>query len=135
MIDLVVRVIINTLAVIVTVNVVPRIEAPHDIVKLLAIGLILGIVNSYLKPIVKALAFPITLLTLGVVGLIINGALLLLVAFISKQFGLGFVIDGWPTHSFHIGVLLYAILAAIVISIVSTILAFFFGTRRLFGIR
>jgi putative membrane protein len=135
MIDLVVRVLINTLAFVVAVKVVPHIEAPNDIVKLLAIGLILGLINSYLKPIVKALAFPITLVTLGLVGLVINGALLLLVAFISKQFGLGFEIDGWPTHAFHIGVLFYAILAAIVISIVSTILAFFFGTRRVLGIR
>lgn len=134
MIDLLVRVLINTLAVVVAVNIVPRIEAPHDVVKLVAIGLILGVVNTYLKPIVKALTFPITLLTLGLAGLVINGALLLLVAFVSKQFGLGFVIDGWPTHAFHIGVLLYATLAALVISIVSAVLAFFFGTRRLIGL-
>ena len=134
MIDFLVRVLINTLAVIVAVNVVPRIDAPNDVVKLVAIGLILGIVNSYIRPIVKALTFPISLLTLGIVGLIINGALLLLVAFVSKQFGLGFEIDGWPAHAFHIGVLLYAVLAAIVISIVSTVLAFFFGTRRLIGL-
>lgn len=134
-IDFIIRVVINTLAVVVTVNVVPRIEAPHDLLKLLAIGLILGLVNTYIRPIVKALAFPISLFTLGLVGLVINGALLLLVAFVSKQLSLGFVIDGWPTGGFHIGVLLYAILAAIVISIVSAVLAFFFGQRRIFGLR
>lgn len=135
MIDFILRVAINTAAVVVAVNVVPRITAPHDLLKLLAIGLILGVINTYIRPIVKALAFPISLLTLGVVGLVINGAMLLLAAFVSDQFKLGFVIDGWPTHAFHVGVLLYAILAAIVISIVSTVLAFFLGQKRILGLR
>ena len=82
MMDLIVRVVINTAAVVVAVNLVPRIEAPEDLVKLLAIGLILGVINTYIRPIVKALAFPISLLTLGLVGLVINAAMLLLAAFL-----------------------------------------------------
>jgi putative membrane protein len=135
MIDLLVRVLINTLAVVVAVKVVPHITAPTDIVKLLAIGLILGLVNTYLKPIVKALAFPITLLTLGLVGLVINAAMLLLVALISDQFKLGFRIAGWPGGPFSADVVVWAIVAGLVISIVSTILAFFLGQRRILGLR
>ena len=135
MIDFLVRVLINTLAVVVAVKLVPHITAPSDVVKLLAIGLILGIINSYLKPIVKVLAFPISLLTLGLVGLVINAAMLLLAALVSDQFKLGFRIAGWPGGPFTLDVLLYAIVAGIVIAIVSAVLAFFFGTRRLFGIR
>jgi putative membrane protein len=134
MIDFVVRVLINTLAVVVAVNVVPKIDAPNEIVKLLAIGLILGLINTYLKPIVKVLAFPVTLLTLGLVGLVINAAMLLLAALVSDQFKLGFHIAGWPGGPFSLDVLLYAIVAGIVISIVSAVLAFFFGTRRLIGL-
>ena len=135
MMDLIVRVVINTAAVIVAVNVVPNIDAPSDLVKLLAIGLILGIVNSYIKPIVKLLTFPISLLTLGLVGIVINAAMLLLVALVSEQFDLGFTIAGWPGGTFDLDVVLYAIVAAIVISIVSTILAFFVGQRRILGLR
>jgi putative membrane protein len=134
MIDFVVRVLINSLAVVVAVNIVPKIDAPSDVVKLLAIGLILGLINTYLKPIVKVLAFPVTLLTLGLVGLVINAAMLLLTALVSDQFDLGFRIAGWPGGPFTLDVLLYAIIAGIVISIVSAVLAFFFGTRRLIGL-
>jgi putative membrane protein len=133
--DLIVRVVINTIAVIVAVNVVPKIDAPSDLVKLVAIGLILGIVNSYIKPIVKLLTFPISLLTLGLVGIVINAAMLLLAAFVSEQFGLGLTIAGWPGGKFSLDVILYAIVAAIVISIVSAILAFFLGQKRILGLR
>jgi putative membrane protein len=135
MIDFIVRVVINTLAVIVAVNVVPKIDAPSDIVKLLAIGLILGVINTYIRPIVKALTFPISLLTLGLVGIVINAAMLLLAALVSDQFDLGLSIAGWPGGEFGLEVILYAIVAAIVISIVSTILAFFLGQKRILGLR
>ena len=135
MIDFIVRVVINTAAVVVAVNVVPEISAPDDLVKLLAIGLILGVINTYLRPIVKALAFPISLLTLGLVGVVINAAMLLLAAFVSDQLELGFGIAGWPGGAFGLDVALYAIVAAVVISVVSTILAFFLGQKRIFGLR
>jgi putative membrane protein len=135
MIDFIVRVVINTLAVIVAVNVVPKIDAPSDPVKLLAIGLILGVMNTYIRPIVKALTFPISLLTLGLVGIVVNAAMLLLAALVSDQFDLGLSIAGWPGGKFGLEVILYAIVAAIVISIVSTILAFFLGQKRILGLR
>src|SRR5437867_2468550 len=135
MIDLIVRVAINTAAVVVAIYLVPKISAPHDVVKLLAIGLILGVINTYIRPIVKALAFPISLLTLGLVGVVINAAMLLLTAFVSEQLKLGLSIAGWPGGKFSLEVLLYAIVAAIVISIVSTILAMFLGQRRILGLR
>lgn len=135
MLDLILRVVINTLAFVVAVNVVPEISAPDDIVKLLAIGFILGVINTYIRPIVKLLAFPITLLTLGLIGLVVNAAMLLLTAFVSDQLTLGFRIAGWPGGDFDADVLVYAILAALVISIVSTILAFFLGQKRILGLR
>lgn len=135
MLDLILRVVINTLAFVVAVNVVPEISAPDDIVKLLAIGFILGVINTYIRPIVKLLAFPITLLTLGLIGLVVNAAMLLLTAFVSDQLTLGFQIAGWPGGDFDADVLVYAILAALVISIVSTILAFFLGQKRILGLR
>jgi putative membrane protein len=135
MIELLIRVLINTAAVVVAMELVPKITAPHDVLKLLAIGLILGVINTYIRPIVKALAFPISLLTLGLVGLVINAGMLLLAALVSDQFKLGLRIAGWPGGPFGLEVILYAIVAGIVISIVSTVLAFFVGQRRIFGLR
>jgi putative membrane protein len=135
MIDWIVRVVINTAAVVVAVQLVPRVNAPDDLVKLLAIGLVLGVVNTYLRPIVKALAFPISLVTLGLVGLLISAGMLLLTAFVAERFDLGLTIAGWPGGDLTLEVVLYAVVAGLVISVVSTILAFFFAGRRLLGVR
>ena len=53
------------------------------IVGLLVIAVIFGVVNGLIGPIVKTAALPISFMTMGLVGFLINGALLLLTAFIS----------------------------------------------------
>ena len=47
------------------------------------LAIVFGIVNAYLRPIVKALSLPLNLLTFGLVGLIINVALVMVAAAIS----------------------------------------------------
>jgi putative membrane protein len=50
---------------------------------LLIAGLLLGVVNAVVKPIVVILTFPITIITLGLFLLVVNGAMLWLVAWFS----------------------------------------------------
>lgn len=123
MADFAVRVLINALALIATVWFLPQIKAPGELWKLLVVAAIFGLINSYLKPIVKLLSLPLNVMTLGLVGLLINTAMLLLLAFISSLFHLGFSIAGWPGGPFTIDVVIYAFVGSIVISIVSTVLA------------
>lgn len=52
-------------------------------------SLVLGVVNLVIRPIVRLLALPITLLTLGLFGWVINALMLLLVAAIVPGFRLG----------------------------------------------
>ncbi|GAB3123095.1 phage holin family protein [Glaciibacter psychrotolerans] len=61
----------------------------------LLIALIFGVVNSVVGTVVKIVAFPLYILTLGLISFIINGLLLLLVAWISGLFGFGLEIDGF----------------------------------------
>jgi putative membrane protein len=138
-IDLLVRILINAIAVIVAVLVVPQISFPaaDDALKLqgnwwhvLVVALILALVNSYLKPILKVLSFPITLLTMGLFALILNAVLLLLVAFIAKAVDINFTIGGFPpdiTADSIVG----AFLGSIVISIVSIVLGMLDRGRRI----
>jgi len=123
MADFAVRVLINAIALIVVVSFLPQIKAPNEIWQLLVVALIFGLVNSYLKPIVKLLSLPLNVLTFGLVGLIVNTLMLLLVAFLSSFLKLGFTIAGWPSGPFTIDVFIYAFVAALVISVVSTILS------------
>ncbi|HET9681265.1 MAG TPA: phage holin family protein [Candidatus Limnocylindrales bacterium] len=141
MIDLLVKVLINAAAVYVAIALVPQIKFPaadhllsltDDWWKLLAVALILALINSYVRPILRALSFPITLLSMGLFTFILNALLLLLVAFVSDQFKLGFTIGGFPpdlTADAFVG----ALLGSIVISIVSLILGMANRGRRLIG--
>jgi putative membrane protein len=138
-IDLLVKILINAVGVIVAVLVVPQIKFPaaDDLLKLqgdwwqvLVVAVILALINSYLKPILKALSFPITLLTMGLFAFILNAALLLLVAFIADKVSIPFTIGGFPP-SFTADSFVGALLGSIVISIVSIVLGMLDRGRRI----
>ena len=76
----------------------------------LFIGLIFGVVNAFVKPIVKFLSLPVTILTLGLFTIVVNAAMLWLTAWVSTFTPIQFTIDDffWT-----------AIFAALIISVVS----------------
>ena len=135
--DLLVKVLINAVAVVVAVKLVPgmRFEFGAEPWKLVAVALILALVNSYLRPIVRLLSLPLSLFAIGLVGFVINLALLMLVALVSAELRLGFSIAGWPGGPVTLEVLLTAFLASLVISVVSTVLSLALSQRRLLGMR
>ena len=61
----------------------------------LLIALIFGLVNAIVGTFVRIVAFPLYVLTLGLISFIVNGLLLLLVAWISDLMGFGLVVDGF----------------------------------------
>ena len=76
--------------------------------------------NAIIAPIIKALAFPLYILTFGLIAFVINGALLLLVAWLSTLIGADiFAIEGFTSEGLEIESIGWAILAAIVMSIAS----------------
>lgn len=83
------------------------------VISYLAIGLIFGLANAFIKPVLTVLSAPITCLTLGLFTIIINAAVLAVTAWVSGFTPFVFTID-----SFFFS----AILAAIIVSIVSTLL-------------
>ena len=130
MIDLLIKVLINAIGVYAAIQLVPQIHFPaaEDLStlgenwwKLALVALILALINSYLKPILKILSFPITLLTVGLFAFVLNALLLLLVAWISGALDLGFTIDKFPP-SLTADAFVGALLGSIVISIVATLL-------------
>lgn len=123
MIDIVIRVVIIAVALIVAVFIVPGAEFTGDWWQLGVIAAIIGLVNAYLRPIVKLLSLPLNLIGFGLVGFVINTGLLLLVAFVSGQFDLGLSFAGWPPGNFDVDVIVAAFLTSLIISIVSTVLA------------
>lgn len=139
MIDLLVKILINAVGVVVAVLLVPQIVFPaaDDLLKLrgnwwqvIVVAVILALINSYLKPILKALSFPITLLTMGLFAFVLNAALLLLVAFIADLVSIDFTIGGFPPD-FTADTFVGALLGSIVISLVSIVLGMLDRGRRI----
>ena len=137
--DLLVKIVINAIAVFVAVRFVPQITFPaaDNLLQLegnwwqvVVVAVILAVINSYVKPIVKALSFPITLLTLGLFSLVLNALLLLLVAFIADYVDINFTIGGFPPN-FTADSFVGAFLGSIVISIVSIVLGMLDRGRRI----
>jgi putative membrane protein len=91
-------------------------------VDLVILAVIAGIVNGFVKPVVKMLSFPISMMTLGLFGVLVNGAMLLIVAWGAEKLAkIPFTVGGFPTHGITADTIIGAVVAAVVLSIISTI--------------
>ena len=88
---------------------------------LLALAVIFGIVNGLIGPIVRTLAFPLTLMTMGLIGFLINAALLLVTAAVADAVGLDLKVGDFPPTLLSADTLVAAIIGAVVLSLVSTV--------------
>jgi putative membrane protein len=91
---------------------------------LAVIAVIFGAVNGLVGPIVKLIALPISFMTLGLVGFLINGGLLLLTAFISDLLGFPLTVGDFPPDLFTADTIVAAIVGAVVLSLISTVIRF-----------
>ena len=88
-------------------------SVPGKVGTLLAVAVIFGIVNAVLRPIIKTIGCGLYVLTLGLISLIVNGALFMLTSWIAGRLDLPFHVDNfWPS----------AILGALLVGIVSWLL-------------
>lgn len=101
------RVIVNALAIMLAASIVPGIRV-DGLVAALVGGLLLGLVNAIVRPVLIILTLPITLVTLGLFLLVLNGFCFWLVASIVK----GFYVGGFWS----------ACLGALIVSIVSWVM-------------
>jgi putative membrane protein len=95
-----VRVVITAVALAVATWLVPGIELRagstlHKILTLLVVAIIVGVVNAILKPIVKTVGCVFYILTLGLIGLVVNGLLLWLSSWVAGKLTLPFHITGF----------------------------------------
>jgi putative membrane protein len=104
---LIIGIIVNTLALLAVSYIIPGFEI-DDLQTAVVAAIVIGVINTFIRPIVQLIALPISLMTLGVFAFIINVLLLMLAAHLVP----GFAINGFLT----------AILASIVLGLVSTFL-------------
>lgn len=106
-VGLVIRVLINAVAIYLVAAIVPGIEVRGALAALGA-GLVLGLINAIVRPVLLILTLPITLVTLGLFLFVLNGLCLWLTSLVVK----GFEVRGFWS----------AVLGALIVSVVSWIL-------------
>jgi putative membrane protein len=112
------KVVVNAIALWVATLVVPGIDAggggaAKTIGTLLVVGLVFGIVNAFIKPIVRLVALPFYVLTLGLFSFVVNAFMLQITEWLSGPLRISFAIDEFFWS---------AIGAAVVITFVSMVL-------------
>jgi putative membrane protein len=91
-----------------------------NLIGLIVISVVFGVVNGLIGPIVRLMALPIRMATLGLVGFLINAGLLLLTAWITSLMNFDLKVGDFPPTLLSIDTLVAAIVGAVVLSLVST---------------
>ena len=124
-----IRVVINAFAIwvctlipalTVTVTAFPPGETLQYVLTLLIVAAVFAIINTFIGTIVKIIAIPLYILTLGLISLVINGFLLWLTAWITSFWGWGLTVgDFW-----------WGVLAALLITIINWIFGIILRPQR-----
>jgi putative membrane protein len=105
---------VNTLSLWVVGNLITGISF-RDGTALILAGLVLGILNTFVRPVLVFLTFPITFVTLGLFLLVLNGAVLMFVSWL---------VPGFEIRGFGIG-----LIAALLVSVTSWLINVLIGAR------
>jgi len=92
-----------------------------ELIGLVVLAVIFGIVNGLVGPIVRALALPLSFMTLGLIGFVINAGLLLLTAWIGNATGFTLTVGDFPPDLLTANTIVAAIVGAIILSVVGTV--------------
>jgi putative membrane protein len=121
------RVVINGFALWVASLIVPGIvfgaqaDLLAEVIAVAAVGLIFGVLNALVRPVLFLISLPLLVLTLGLFMFILNAAMLSLTSWVAELVGLSFTVQ----HFFW-----DAIFGALIISIISMILGMFAPEER-----
>lgn len=113
--NFILNIIVTSVAVLLVANILPGVKVDTFTTSLL-VAIVLAFMNSIVKPILTILTIPITMITMGLFLLVINGAIILLT---DK------LIDGFEVHGFW-----WALLFSFILSITTGILNMLMGNNN-----
>jgi len=98
------------------------IQGTSAVVAFAVMAVVMGLVNTFIRPVLKLLSCAFIILTVGLFMLVINAFLLWFSSWICQQIGVGLIVNGWQG----------AIFGSIIVSVVSFIIHLFIheGRRR-----
>lgn len=104
---LLIQLLVSSIAIYITARILPGVMLP-DLYTALVVAIVLGLVNTFIRPVLTFFTLPLSVLTLGLFVLVINAGMVLLVDYFVPSFS----VDGWLT----------ALLFSLVLSAVNFIL-------------
>jgi putative membrane protein len=104
----------------VAVALVPGIVYDGGLLGLVGVALVFGVVNAFIRPILQTLTCPLVVVTLGLFVFVLNAFLLWLTAQLAQAVGFQFHVIGFWS----------ALVGAVIIGVVSTVLNLFVGSKR-----
>jgi len=113
--NLIIRWLVFTLAILITAYLLPGVEV-NTFFTAFVTALVLGLVNTFIKPIIVILTLPLNILSLGLFTLVINALLIMLVGRIVPDF----FVDGF----------LWALLFSIILTIINWALSLIFNSEN-----
>jgi len=112
--NIIIGILVTAAALWVTTAVVPGIQIESSLTTFLIVAVVFGLVNVFVRPIIKILSLPVTIITLGLFTFVINALMLMLTA---SLVGNAMSIEGSGIAYFFT-----ALIGSIVISIASTVI-------------
>ena len=118
--------VVTAIAIVIVTYILPSVQfknASDHIPQVIILAALIGLVNSFIKPVVGILSFPVNAMTLGLFGVVVNGVLLLLVAYVANSwFDVPFTIAGFPDSALSIDAIVAAIVASIAMGLITTVI-------------
>ena len=98
--------VVTAIAIVIVTYILPSVQfknASDHIPQVVILATLIGLVNSFIKPALGILSFPVNAMTLGLFGVVVNGLLLLLIAYVANTwFDIPFTIAGFPDKALSI---------------------------------
>jgi putative membrane protein len=124
-----IRLVINAAALIVAAKLIPDIHLDTSggtvaLAYVVLVAFVFGLINTWIKPIATLVSLPLNLFALGLVGFIVNAAMLFLTAWVVGLLQSPHILtlDRFPP-TFSAEAVVAAVLGSIVISVVSSVLS------------
>lgn len=110
--NLLLRLLINAAALWLAAKFIDGIRYTGSASGLIALSLVFGVANAFIRPILEFFSLPVIILTLGLFSMVLNAAMLLVTSAFATRLDIPFHVDGFGA----------AFVGALVVSIASTVL-------------
>jgi len=118
--SIIMKIVVNAVAIWIATLVIPAVTVGtgslgHRILSLLIVGALFGLINTFVKPLVKLFTLPLYWLTLGLISFFVNALMLKIVEWLSGKIGITF--DTGPFFWSTLGAALVVTFVAMILNI------------------